>query len=99
MKKEAETSVLQRMLRMVVTSRVPGGCRTPGDCPSANALRGVESVRQTLSDVDAQKGVCSGGRVSHVDFGLATLHDRVGVTAGTKHRNEPLSLSFCRRPQ
>ena len=23
--------------------------------PSANALRGVESVRQTLSDVDAQK--------------------------------------------
>src|SRR5215813_12730002 len=28
MKKEADTRVLQRILRMVVTSRVPGGCRT-----------------------------------------------------------------------
>jgi hypothetical protein len=28
------------------------------------------------------------GRVSDVHFGLATLHDLVGVTAGTKHRNE-----------
>jgi hypothetical protein len=28
------------------------------------------------------------GRVSDVHFGLATFHDLVGVTAGTKHRNE-----------
>ena len=27
------------------------------------------------------------GRVSDVHCGLATLHDLVGVTAGTKHRN------------
>jgi len=28
------------------------------------------------------------GRVSDVHFGLATLHDLVGVTGGAKHRNE-----------
>ena len=39
------------------------------------------------------------GRVSDMDFGLAVLHDLVGVTAGGKPRNDPLSLSFSRRPQ
>jgi hypothetical protein len=28
------------------------------------------------------------GRVSDVHFGVAILHDLVGVTAGAKHRNE-----------
>jgi hypothetical protein len=39
------------------------------------------------------------GRVSAMDFGLAALHDLVGVTTGAKPRNAPLSLSFSRRPQ
>jgi hypothetical protein len=39
------------------------------------------------------------GRVSDVDFGLAALHDLVGVTAGAKPRNDALSLFFSRRPQ
>ena len=34
------------------------------------------------------------GHVSHVHFGLATLHDLGGVTAGAKHRNEIMPLSF-----
>jgi hypothetical protein len=33
-------------------------------------------------------GQSRGGRVSDVHFGLATLHDQVGVIAGAKHRNE-----------
>jgi hypothetical protein len=43
--------------------------------------------------------VASMGRVSDVDFGLAALHDLVGVTAGAKLGNEALSLFFSRRPQ
>jgi hypothetical protein len=34
-----------------------------------------------------------------VDFGLAALHDLVGVTAWVKPRHDPLSLSFNRRTQ
>jgi len=39
------------------------------------------------------------GRVSDVHFGLATLHDLGGVTAGAKPMNDALSLSCNRRPQ
>jgi hypothetical protein len=39
------------------------------------------------------------GRVSDIDFGLAALHALVGVTAGAKPRNDPLSLSFSTRSQ
>jgi hypothetical protein len=39
------------------------------------------------------------GRVSDVHFGLATIHDLVDVTAGTKLGNDALSLSFSRRPR
>ena len=39
------------------------------------------------------------GRVSDVHFGLAALHDLIGVTAGAKPQNDPMSLSFCRRLQ
>jgi len=50
MKKEADTRVLQRILRMVVTSRVPGDCRT--DTPQGGEVVGTapKSVRQILSD-------------------------------------------------
>jgi hypothetical protein len=34
------------------------------------------------------------GRVSDVHFGLATLHDLVGVTAGAKPRHDSISRPF-----
>ena len=34
------------------------------------------------------RGMQPSGHVSDVHFGLATVHDLVGVIAGAKHRNE-----------
>jgi hypothetical protein len=43
----------------------------------------LEKPRQVGDDQDPLVG-----RVSAVHFGLATLHDLVGVTAGAQHRHE-----------
>ena len=56
MKKRQIHVCSQRILRMVVTRRVPGDCRTPRDCPLSTGRAGWKRVRQTVSDVHTQKG-------------------------------------------
>src|SRR5262245_25546690 len=65
------------------------GCRATG---AASAVRPHRVFRRASLHTGARLSVT--GRVSDVHFGLATLHDLVGVTAGAKHRNDIIALSF-----